>query len=126
MQILGIQKQIGRGVGMGQSVWKVKKGAFAHEYNTLDQAGTLALNLCDPETVFKFHEVNSVLNSGEMVSKYLEPAESDMSDSLQNGNFDQVDSFRATGSSKSEEGKGGEEPCLCRLPLIFPRYIFLF
>ena len=66
---------------------KIKKGAFLHQDNTLDQAKTLTLNLCDPETVFKFHEVNPVLNSGEMVSTHLEPTESDVAGPLECANF---------------------------------------
>ena len=79
---------------------KIKKGAFLYQDNTLDQAKTLALNLCDPETVFKFHEVNPVLNSGEMVSTHLEPTESDVAGPLECANFDQVNSFSAADSSK--------------------------
>ena len=65
----------------------------------------MALNLCDPETVFKFHQVNSVLNSVEMVSTHLEPAESDVAGPLECGNFDQVESFSVTDSSKPLKGR---------------------
>ena len=81
-------------------VSKIKKRAFLHQDNTLDQAKTLTLNLCDPETVIKFHQVNPVLNSVEMVSTHLEPAESDVAGPLECANFDQVNSFSAADSSK--------------------------